>query len=417
MARRPGIVVVFFTIMLLGTGAAHADGHWDHGNGEVFLSDLDSPSDLAFGRDGYVYFTLLQDLQLRRASLETGELDDGFVTDLPDADWESGTETGFLSIDMDTDFHENGILYASYTSKNDDNWTNVLSRITLLDEKGNAEEQVLQTRPGLEFHNGGRVMVADGHLWWTTGDATHWMEADPEDARVAQEDGNKIGKILRLTMDGKPAEDNPWGDHAYTKGHRNVFGIAWDPENERAFITENGDGDPDYIQILEAGANYGWPDCEGYCDEPQDEFTDPVWQADIHVAPTGATWFRGAFWWGSFNQGDLYRTHDQNGEWEVDNVYHYPGTDRRPVIMGVATGPDENSLWISTYEEIVRIPFAEHPDHPGTSALADGPYWWDLAAENGFQGEDPQGGSRYSPVGVLPIFIVLAAVLVTWRRR
>jgi hypothetical protein len=413
------LILLAWALMNSGTGMALEA--WEHQDPEVVLEGAGFASDLEPGRDGYLYYSLLQELEVHRLDLETLERDEDFVVEFPEAHWESGTETGLLSIALAPDFHASGVFYASYTTLDDEEWTNVLARVTLMDETGTAEHEVLLTRPGLEFHNGGRVMVADDHLWWTTGDAQHYM--DPlEDAFIAQEDGNLIGKVLRLDLDGGPAPGNPWDDHAYTKGHRNVFGIAWDGENERAFITENAAQESDYVQILEAGANYGWPECEGFCDEPHDEYTDPVWQGeDGTIAPTGATWFRGAFWWGTYNMGQLHRTHEQNGNWTTEVAYSYPGTDEdRPVIVGVTTGPDTRSIWFTTLNEIVRLQFDEHDDHPETAEWEDPPYWWDRDEDDdAVEEQDPEEEPTpaLGPLVVALVFFGLLALLGHRRPR
>lgn len=409
-------ISLILTCLLLVPSALAQDA-WEADEPELFLDGLDHPVDLAFGRDGYLYFALLRDLKVHRVSIETEELDEGFTVEFPDAHWESGTETGLLGITLADDFHQTGILYASYTSHEDGNWTNVLSRITLQDETGAADEQALMTRPGLEFHNGGRVMIADGHLWWTTGDAQHYM--DPlEGAYVVQEDGNLLGKVLRLTMEGDPAPGNPWDDHAYTKGHRNVFGIAWDPQNERAFITENAAQEGDYVQILEAGANYGWPDCEGFCEEPQQEYTDPVWQEeDRTIAPTGATWFRGAFWWGTYNQGELHQTHDTDDEWNTSVFYAYPGDEEnRPAILDVQAGPDDASIWFATLTTIMRLSFEPHPDWPAQEPQEEGPYWWELEEEDREVEPEPED-TPGPPVALVLVTLAVFAGSVLARNR
>jgi glucose/arabinose dehydrogenase len=387
-----------------------AEEAWTHAEPELMVDDIRVPVDIAFGGDGYVYIALLTPLEVWRADAATGELDEDFRVEFPGAYWQIGTETGLFSIALHPDFAQNGVFFASYSRNESWNWYNVLSRITLVDASGGMEEEVLLTRPGGHWHNGGRVMVAGDHLWWTTGDTIAYY--DPQEyAEIAQDDGNLVGKVLRLTMDGAPAPGNPWNDHAYTKGHRNVFGIAWDPEHERVLVTENGHLKTDYLYVLEAGANYGWPDCEGACEEPHPDYTDPIWQADHTIGPTGAIWYRGAFWWTTFHADAIYRTHDRDGAWETERVLGYGG-EGRGEMLAITVHPDGTSLWYTTYDQLWRLPFTEHDDWPAAPELAEGPYWWELVPDD----SEDTPGAALAPATPLALVLLLVTHMVARRR-
>ena len=59
--------------------------------------------------------------------------------------------------------------------------------------------------------------------------------------------------------------DNPFVGKAgykpevYTLGHRSSLGLAAHPSNGQMWQTENGPNGGDEINVLKAGANYGWP--------------------------------------------------------------------------------------------------------------------------------------------------------------
>jgi aldose sugar dehydrogenase len=111
----------------------------------------------------------------------------------------------------------------------------------------------------------------------------------------AQDPNQPLGKILHLTLDGKPAPDNPWAGrtgastvvvtdppqdteaarHAggrrvtwpgpnltpaetWTLGHRNPYGLAFAPDG-RLWSTEMGPRGGDELNLIERGKNYGWP--------------------------------------------------------------------------------------------------------------------------------------------------------------
>jgi glucose/arabinose dehydrogenase len=73
------------------------------------------------------------------------------------------------------------------------------------------------------------------------------------------------GKTIRLRDDGNIPADNPfvgdakWLPGIYTSGHRNGHSMALNPWTNEFWVTEQGPNGGDEINILEAGANYGWP--------------------------------------------------------------------------------------------------------------------------------------------------------------
>jgi len=138
---------------------------------------------------------------------------------------------------------------------------------------------ILDGIPKASNHNGGRLALGpDGYLYVTTGDAG--------DTANAQDPGSLGGKILRITPDGEPAPGNPDADSpVWSLGHRNVQGLGWDASG-RMFASEFGQDQLDELNVIEPGANYGWPDVEGPGDEGA--FTDPVaWWPTSEASPSG----------------------------------------------------------------------------------------------------------------------------------
>ncbi|WP_344063117.1 PQQ-dependent sugar dehydrogenase [Nostocoides vanveenii] len=80
----------------------------------------------------------------------------------------------------------------------------------------------------------------------------------------AQDLGTTLGKTVRLTLDGAPAPGNPFvdkgspADEIYSYGHRNPLGIAFDAAGN-LWESEMGPMGGDEINLIRAGANYGWP--------------------------------------------------------------------------------------------------------------------------------------------------------------
>lgn len=144
-------------------------------------------------------------------------------------------------------------------------------------------ETILEGVPAAGHHNGGRIAFGpDGMLYAGTGDAGDPASAQDPDALA--------GKILRLTPDGHIPADNPDpASPVYSRGHRNVQGLAWSADGTM-FATEFGQNTWDELNVIEAGSNYGWPEAEGITGGTGAErgFIDPVqqWAPDA-ASPSG----------------------------------------------------------------------------------------------------------------------------------
>jgi glucose/arabinose dehydrogenase len=85
------------------------------------------------------------------------------------------------------------------------------------------------------------------------------MQGEP-----AQGLDNNLGKVLRLNLDGSPAQGNPFADRGgvareiWSYGHRNLLGLAFDLDGQ-LWDLEHGPRGGDEINQVEPGANYGWP--------------------------------------------------------------------------------------------------------------------------------------------------------------
>jgi glucose/arabinose dehydrogenase len=138
---------------------------------------------------------------------------------------------------------------------------------------------LLEGIPRASNHDGGGVAFGpDGHLYVATGDA--------QDPGAAQDRGSLAGKILRLTADGSPAPGNPEeGSPVWSLGHRNVQGLGWDAAGTM-YASEFGANAYDELNVVEPGANYGWPDAEG--PGGPDGTVDPVaWWPTSDASPSG----------------------------------------------------------------------------------------------------------------------------------
>ncbi|MGE3404766.1 MAG: PQQ-dependent sugar dehydrogenase [Vicinamibacterales bacterium] len=112
------------------------------------------------------------------------------------------------------------------------------------------------------------VFGRDGTLYVSVGGANAPASAGRyagAQGGVAQDPARHGGKVLRLHADGTVPKDNPFVTRAgyrpeiFTLGHRNTIGMAMHPDTGAIWVNENGPQDGDEINILKAGANYGWP--------------------------------------------------------------------------------------------------------------------------------------------------------------
>ena len=143
-----------------------------------------------------------------------------------------------------------------------------------------AAAEVITGLPKASNHNGGRIAFGpDGLLYITTGDANQRDRA--------QDVAYLGGKILRLDASGSVPADNPFaGSPVYSLGHRNPQGIAWRADGTM-FAAEFGQDTWDELNVIDPGANYGWPDVEG-TDSSDSRFVAPIaqWATD-DASPSG----------------------------------------------------------------------------------------------------------------------------------
>jgi glucose/arabinose dehydrogenase len=210
------------------------------------------------------------------------------------------SEAGMLGLAVDPAFATNRYVFVCMASNAGGVNDVRLVRFTLTadGERVTARRDIFT---GLPFttgrHSGCRPRFGpDGALWVGTGDAAT--------GTVPQDPLSNGGKVLRLRRDGTPAAGNPYGLPWYTRGHRNVQGLAFRPSDGTPFEVEHGTDRDDEINVLRFGGNYGWDPVPGY-DETR-PMTDvgkfaivevAKWSSGFPtIAPSGATFVTGSKW-------------------------------------------------------------------------------------------------------------------------
>jgi aldose sugar dehydrogenase len=250
---------------------------------QVIVTGLATPWSLAFAPDGRLF---VAERAGRIRLVEGGRLRPGEWATLPVLDGTAQNhETGLMGLTLHPGFATEPLVYACYTYLDErGGMKNRIVRLRERDGRGIEATTLLDGIPGAPYHNGCRLRIGpDRKLYVTTGDA----QIDS----LAQDRGSVAGKILRLNLDGTIPWDNPFaGSPVWSLGHRNGQSLAWEPGTGRLFAPEHGTGGIDEVNLIEKGANYGWPVARGQAGDAR--FTDPV--LVFVAAPAGATFLSAA---------------------------------------------------------------------------------------------------------------------------
>ena len=212
------------------------------------------------------------------------------------------SQGGFFDVLPHPDFENNDLIFLSFAEGDHEaNRTTVISaRLSGL-ELANIQT-ILRVRPDKDTpaHYGGRLLfLPDGTLLVTTGDGFEYREA-------SQDIKSELGKVLHIEVDGTTPADNPFSGaesaKIWTYGHRNPQGLALQKEEGLVFLHEHGPKGGDEINILNPGANFGWPaitygvNYSGAIISPYTEA--PGMEQPIHywvpsIAPSGMAFYYG----------------------------------------------------------------------------------------------------------------------------
>jgi aldose sugar dehydrogenase len=274
-------------------------------SGNVLTSDLNTPWGIVQLPDGR--FLITQKEGTMRIATGTGQLSEP-ITGIPEVN--SRGQGGLLGLTLDPAFTQNRMVYWVFSeSTSGGNLTAVAKGKLSADEKKIENATVIyRATPAYRgsLHYGGRILFdKTGNLVVSTGERSD-LATRPQ----AQHLNSGLGKIVRITTDGKPAPGNPVFSGSndarpeiYSYGHRNVQGLAFHPTTGDLWENEFGPRGGDEVNRIEPGKNYGWPlitygieysgpKISGGATQ-KDGLEQPVYYWDPVVSPSGMTFYSG----------------------------------------------------------------------------------------------------------------------------
>ncbi|MBL4693216.1 MAG: PQQ-dependent sugar dehydrogenase, partial [Magnetovibrio sp.] len=236
---------------------------------EVWSQDLKAPWSLVFLPDGRALVSERQGT-IRLLS-QNGDYDEAPLLNMDVAE---DDESGLMGLALDPNFPKAPFVYAMRTFRQGKTWNNEVLRLLFDGHNLSLDKKLIANIPAGNNHNGGRIGFGpDGMLYVGTGDIF--------ERRLAQDLKSLAGKILRLTPEGFVPSDNPFPrSYVWSWGHRNVQGLAWDPDTGALYNTEHGPsgevgfGAFDEVNVVVKGGNFGWPRVVGAAGEAG--LVDPI---------------------------------------------------------------------------------------------------------------------------------------------
>lgn len=185
------------------------------------------------------------------------------ITGFPAVD--ASGQGGLLDVAPDPAFAQNKTIYWSFSEKYGSGNLMAVAKGQLSGDETSIQNPVVIFRatPDLKssLHYGSRMLFdKNGNLYVSTGERSIL-----EGRKQAQLLSSGLGKIFRITKDGKAAPGNPFLNNKdampeiYAYGIRNAQSLAIHPVTGDLWEAEFGPRGGDELNIIKPGKNYGWP--------------------------------------------------------------------------------------------------------------------------------------------------------------
>lgn len=311
---------------------------------------LEQPWGMAFLPDGRM---LITERPGRLRVFAEGKLDPAPLAGVPKVI--TGGQAGLLDICLHPSFEKNRVLYLSYIGGSDRHSVTSVARAELADGKLVNVTTIFAAEPGGDgkLNLGSRIVFdREGFMYVSVGDRFQMKRA--QDLR------DLAGKIVRLKDDGSVPSDNPFvgrkdaRPEIFSWGHRNPQGLAMHPASGKIWEVEHGPKGGDELNILKAGANYGWPLATHGVNYDGSKITDhaslPGMEDPLRwwvpsISPCGLSFYtadvfpgwKGSIFTGALSNKALFRI-EVDGERYVREERLL--VDRLPFVRDVRQGPD-----------------------------------------------------------------------------
>jgi glucose/arabinose dehydrogenase len=216
---------------------------------------------------------------------------------------------GLLDVAFDPNFASNKMIYWSFSETYSPGNLTAVAKGKLNEAAGTVENVtvIFRATPALNsnLHFGSRLAFdKDGNLFVSAGERSIL-----EGRAQAQKLESHLGKVFKITTDGKPAPGNPFLNtpgampEIYSYGHRNPQGLAIDPSTGELWEAEFGPRGGDEINLVRAGKDYGWPIITygieysgqkiGDAIQQKAGLEQPVYYWDPVISPSGICFYSG----------------------------------------------------------------------------------------------------------------------------
>jgi len=229
------------------------------------------------------------------------------ISGFPDV--EAAGQGGMMDVVLDPDFKKNKTIYWSFSEKYGSGTLMAVAKGQLSPDESTVLNPtvIFRATPDLKsnLQFGSRLVFdKNGYLFVSTGD-----RSISEGRKQAQWLNSCLGKIFKITKEGKAAPGNPFINRdgaepqIYAYGIRNAQSLDIHPVTGELWEAEFGPRGGDELNVIKAGKNYGWPTITygleysgkvvGDAIQKKEGLEQPVYYWDPVLSPSGITFYTG----------------------------------------------------------------------------------------------------------------------------